>query len=147
MRSSTAMRIKSGRRRLLQGVLLLLWGSGVLWLAGHYLLTQQGEYGPVTSPVEPWSLRAHGLAAIATTAFLGLLWAVHIVRGWTAKRRRWSGGLLFGSALLLLASGYLLYYVGDDDLRGWIAVIHWSVGLMALPLFLIHRLAWCARDM
>jgi len=137
---ANAMQLTTRRRRLLQGVLLLLWASGTGWLIAHHWLTRQGEYGPEISPVEPWALRLHGLMALATTAFLGLLWAVHIVRGWTAKRRRGSGGVLFAGAMLLLATGYLLYYASDDNLRGWVSIVHWSLGLVSLPLFLVHRI-------
>ena len=141
MSGSNAMRLKPGRRRLLYAVALGLWVSGALWLWCHYFLVRQGEYGPETSPMEPWALRAHGLAALATTAFLGVLWAVHVVRGWVARRGRWTGGILFSIAIVLLATGYLLYYVGDDDVRGWVSLLHWVLGLGALPAFLLHRLS------
>ena len=134
-----AMRLRPGRRRLLYAVAAALWASGALWLVAHYFWAGQSEYGPATSPAEPWALRLHGLFAMAALAFLGLLWAVHVVRGWTAGRRRWSGGLLFALSLVLVLTGYLLYYVGDDDLRGWASLAHWSLGLAALPAFLLHR--------
>ena len=134
-----AIGLRAGRRRLLYGVAAVLWMTGAVWLAAHYFWTKQGEYGPQTSPAEPWSLRLHGLFAMAALAFLGLLWAVHIVRGWRARRGRVSGSVLFGLALVLVLTGYLLYYIGDDDLRGWTSLIHWTLGLAALPAFLLHR--------
>lgn len=33
------------------------------------------------------------------------------------KRRRWSGGILTGAFLVLIITGYLLYYIGDDSVR------------------------------
>ena len=134
------MRLHPGRRRLLYAVSAALWASGALWLMAHYFWVKQGEFGPESSPAEPWSLRIHGLFAMAALAFLGLLWAVHVVRGWTARRRRRSGGFLFGLSLILVLTGYLLYYAGDDDLRGWASMFHWGLGLAALPAFLLHRL-------
>lgn len=133
------MRLATRRRRLLYAVLATLWASGGLWLVAHYFWIGQGEYGPAISPAEPWALRLHGAAAIATTAFLGLLWAVHVVRGWIARRRRWTGGTLVGAAAVLVVTGYLLYYVGDDDWRAWVSLVHWIIGLAALPAFLLHR--------
>ncbi|USI74808.1 hypothetical protein [Sphingomonas morindae] len=135
------MRLRPGRRHMLQAVLLMLWTSGLLWLVAHHWLVRPGDYGPQPSPLEPWCLRAHGLAALGTTGFIGLLWAVHIEPGWALRRRRWSGGLVFASALLLIASGYLLYYVGDEATRATLSLAHWSLGLAALPLFLLHRVA------
>ncbi len=137
--ANSAMRLRPGRRRLLYAVAAALWASGALWIVAHYFWVKQAEYGPETSPAEPWALRVHGLFAMAALSFLGLLWAVHVVRGWTARRGRWSGGFLFGLALILVVTGYLLYYVGDDQMRGWASLFHWVLGLIALPAFLLHR--------
>lgn len=135
------MRLNAGRRRLLYVVAASLWTSGALWLIAHYLWTGQGEYGPEVNPVEPWLLRAHGLFAMAALAFLGLLWAVHIVRGWAVRRGRWTGGALFASCLILVITGYMLYYIGNDEVRGWTSTIHWALGLATLPAFVVHRFA------
>jgi hypothetical protein len=116
-----------------------LWLTGGGWLIAHYWLIKHGEYGPETSPLEPWALEVHGAFAFIALWFMGLLWGVHVIKGWQAHRGRWSGGLLLGLLGLLTLTGYLLYYMGDEDLRGWASIIHWAIGLSALPLFLWHR--------
>ena len=118
-----------------------LWASGALWLVAHYFLIRQGEYGPETSPAEPWSLDVHGGFAMASLWIAGLLWGVHVLRGWRSRRRRWSGGLLLCILLVLAVTGYLLYYLGDEGLRAIASLVHWVVGLLLLPLFLWHRFA------
>ncbi len=130
------------RRRLLIGVTGLgVWGSGVLWLVFHYFLVRPGQFGPEHSPLEPWWLKLHGAFAFLALWTGGLLWALHVVHGWRMHRRRWSGSLLFGVFLLLTASGYLLYYAGDEGPRAGISLVHWIVGLALPLLYLAHRLA------
>ena len=40
-----------------------------------------------------------------------------------------------------MASGYLLYYLGSDELISSVSVLHWSIGLASVALFFFHRLA------
>ena len=128
------------RRRL--GVYVIglgVWLSGTLWLLFHYFAVQTGPFGPEPHPLESWWLKLHGAFAFATLWIFGLLWGVHLVKGWSAGQRRWSGGLLVGALLWFVISGYLLYYVGDDDVRAVLSVLHWASGLAAPALFLVHR--------
>lgn len=131
-----------GRRRrwLLYLIGSGVWLSGGLWLVFHYFLVKQGEFGPTVHPLEPWWLRLHGLFAFASLWIFGLLWGVHISKLWPGKRKKWSGGLLTGFCILLIVTGYLLYYVGDDRLRPSVSKIHWISGLICPALFVWHRL-------
>ena len=128
------------RRRLgLYVVGLGLWASGGLWLVFHYWMVQQGEFGPQTNPLEPWWLKLHGAFAFAAIWMSGLLWGVHVTAAWPFGRRRWSGAAMTGVLLLLMVSGYLLYYVGNETARSYVSIVHWTVGL-ACPLFFVwHR--------
>ena len=128
------------RRRWVCLVAALLWASGAGWLVAHHWLVRPGDYGPVPSPVEPWALRLHGGCGYAAVALLGLLWGVHIGPRWRMRRARLSGALLVSVTLVLTGSGWLLYYVADDDWRAGIAQLHWLLGLAGLPVFLAHRL-------
>jgi len=132
-------RLSPRRERLVYVVFGLLWASGVGWLAFHYFLRQSGEFGEMPNPLEPWWLRLHGAAAFAGLWLIGLLWAIHLVPAWKARRR--SSGIVLGVATaLLVLSGYLIYYVGDEGARDAIVLAHWLVGL-ALPLpLLLHAL-------
>ncbi|MGR4865779.1 hypothetical protein [Caulobacter sp. LARHSG274] len=128
------------RRRLavnLSG--LVLWGSGVVWLGLHYFAVRQGEFGPEQSPVEPWALKVHGAVAFLALWLGGLLWGVHVVNGWGQNRRRVSGGVLLGGFLLLIVSGYLLYYGGEAG-RPAISLFHWVLGLGLPALYVAHRI-------
>lgn len=127
------------RRWALHLVGVGVWLTGAVWLLLHYVFVRQGEFGPTTNPLEPWCIKLHGAFAFAAVWLFGLLWGVHIARLWPHKRRRWSGGILTGVFLLLIATGYLLYYVGDDRGRALISAVHWIVGLAVPAAFLWHR--------
>jgi hypothetical protein len=135
------IRLPSARRWSVYGIALGVWGTGVGWLVLRYLLRRQGAFGPETHPLEPWALKAHGAFAFATLWLMGLLWTAHLVNGWSSGRRRWSGALLFGLALALILTGYLLYYAGGDELREAVAKLHWIAGLGAPAAFGLHRFA------
>ena len=116
-----------------------VWLTGGLWLLFHHFLVKQGEFGPTANPLEPWWLRLHGAFAFAAVWIFGLLWGVHITKLWRHKRRRWSGGILTGIFAGLIASGYLLYYVGDDRVRPLVSGFHWVIGLLCPVFFVWHR--------
>ena len=134
------------RRALVNLGGLGLWGSGVAWLVLHYFMVRQGEFGPERSPYEAWSLKVHGAFAFLALWTLGLLWGVHILHGRGLHRRRWTGSALLVALLVLIVSGYLLYYIGDDRPREIASLAHWAIGL-ALPLaYIAHRLAKLPRQ-
>jgi hypothetical protein len=139
------IRLTRPRRVSLYAIALTAWLSGAAWLAFHYFVRAEGQFGETPSPLEPWWLRLHGAAAFAALWAFGLLWGVHILNGWRLNRRRWSGAILFGASAFLVASGYLLYYAGSEGLRDWISVAHWGVGLAAPLAFVWHRFLAKAR--
>jgi hypothetical protein len=128
------------RRWLTYTVLGGLWATGAAWLVLRYGMQRPGEFGPAPHPLQPWALRMHALFAFATLWLGGLLWAIHIAPTWRRGHRRASGILTVASLLLLVGSGYLLYYIGDDRWRVTVSTVHWIIGLLALVPFLVHLL-------
>lgn len=130
--ASGRARLSARREALVYIILGVLWASGIGWLLFHYFLGQTTEFGALPHPLESWWLRLHGAAAFATLWLIGLLWAIHVVPAWKARRR--VSGIVLGALLaLLVVSGYLLYYASGDDARAAIALVHWIFGV-ALPL-------------
>ena len=121
------------------GAVLLL--TGIAWLAVHY---GRGE-SSLPSPVEPWSMRLHGLAAFAALFVLGALAAAHIPHGWRASHRlRWARQRASGLALCtlggaLVLTGYLLYYFAPDPVRPALGWLHSALGLAMAVAFAAHR--------
>lgn len=133
------IRLPAPRRIGVYVVSAAVWMTGLLWLVFHYFLQRDGEFGREPNPLEPWWLKLHGAAAFGALWIFGLLWGVHVLNGWSAGRRRWSGGALFAAFALLIVSGYLLYYAGDEGLRDVVGVAHWVIGLGAPAAFIWHR--------
>jgi hypothetical protein len=128
------------QRAWIYGVLVALWGSGALWLVIHYLFPDRGEFGDAPGVAEPWLLTLHGAAAFATLWLCGWMWAVHVRPWWKNGQRRTSGVLLSATIVLLIASGYLLYYAADETLLHGIAVLHWVIGLLLGAIVIAHAL-------
>jgi hypothetical protein len=118
---------------------LALWISGAAWLIAHYLLQHSGPFGPQPSAWEPKWLAIHGAAAFAVVWLLGWITGTHVPAVWPSRTRQSSGIALLVLAGLLVVSGYLLYYVVGDSTRNVVGVLHWIIGLAALPAFFLHR--------
>lgn len=118
----------------------LLWLSGAAWLLLHYYGQVQGEFGPETSPYEPWMLRLHGFVLIPALLGIGTLLLAHVPFGWKYRAQRVAGIALAGAMTVLILSGYLLYYLGDETLRPMVSLTHWALGLGGPVVFGWHYL-------
>ena len=125
----------------LSGVILL--ATGILWLAIHYSVGAGA--GELPHPLEPWTMRLHGLAAFVGLFMFGALAGAHIPHGWRMSgRHRWaqqrgSGLALCSVAALLALTGYLLYYFAPETLRPTLGWVHSAVGVVMGVLLLAHR--------
>lgn len=128
------------RRWLTYTVLGALWATGAAWIVLRYGFQRTGEFGATPHPLQPWTLRAHALFAFATLWLGGLLWALHVAPNWRRGHRRLSGIVSVALLMLLVGSGYLLYYVADERWRLATSTLHWVLGLSALLPFVVHLL-------
>lgn len=118
----------------------LLFATGVAWLLLDSFVRITGEFGPEHHPAEPWALMTHGIVAYAFLVVAGAMIPVHITLGWNTRRNLKSGLTLTGTLLLLASTALGLYYNGDEVGRHWVSVVHWGVGLVALPALMVHAL-------
>jgi hypothetical protein len=129
----------SRRRRWLTYLVLGgLWTTGAAWVVLRYGFERAGEFGATPHPLQPWALRAHALFAFAAIWLGGLIWAVHVVPNWRRDHRRMSGIVSIAALLVLVGSGYLLYYVADERWRFATSTLHWLLGLVAFVPFVVH---------
>ena len=133
------MRLSTGHRKWIYWSGAALFVTGALWLLFHYFLRQHGEFGETGHPLEAWWLRLHGACAMLFLVVLGSLLPIHVRRGWHQRRNLLAGGVVSAVALLLIASGYALYYYGGEDARPWISACHWLLGL-GTPLLLVWHI-------
>jgi hypothetical protein len=139
-----AMKLTRRLRAAIYVICAGVWLTGVLWLVFHYFLRTEGPFGFRNNPLEVWCLKAHGAFSFASLWLLGRLWAVHVMRGWNMRWRRWSGGSLVGAVFVLILSAYGLYYVDGKAWRDWTGILHWIIGILALAIFFIHRMSKAA---
>lgn len=138
------LRLPRTRRYTLYFIAIGVFVTGGLWLIYHYFLRTPGPFGFKNNPLEVWWLKLHGGFSFASMWIFGVLWSVHVVRGWNMRWRRWSGGFLTGFVLALILTGYGLYYIDSREWREWTSIVHWVVGLASLALFFIH---WLSKSM
>jgi len=132
------VRLSLRHKRRLYVTAVVLLASGLGWLVAHDLLGGRGEFGDAPHPSEPWWLRIHGAAAMGFLIGLGSLLPGHISRAWQMRRNHRSGLSILGMVALLIATGYGLYYVGDEQARPWISCVHWLIGLAAAGMAPLH---------
>ena len=115
----------------------LLWLSGALWLVLHLAFAQATPFGPVPNRWEPQLMRLHGVLAVGGVFLFGWITADHTLERWGSARNRLSGLTLAASAVLLVASGYALYYsVGPAHEVA--ALTHRWLGVLSILAALSH---------
>lgn len=133
-----SFRLERWHRRAIYASGALLLATGVAWLLARYFMRPVSEFGETVHPLEPWSMKLHGAAAMALLFLAGVLLNVHIRRALKAGRNLATGWAMIGTLLFLVLTGYGLYYVaGEADRPVW-SVLHWTVGLGAAVLFVLH---------
>ncbi len=115
----------------------LLWLSGCYWLVLHYFFASASDFGPLQNPWEPVVLRIHGWLAVGGVYLLGWVTARHVSERWPHTIKRASGIAITGLALLLVITGYALYYT-TDRLHDDAAFVHELLGGAAIAFALTH---------
>lgn len=132
------MKIRFRLRMILYATALALFLSGVAWELFDRFVTVASAIGPVKHPAEGWVLRVHGAAALISVFVCGHLYASHVRPAWRSRRKRGSGLTVSAVIVALIVTGYLLYYVGGDELREWVAGTHLWIGVAAPLPFVFH---------
>jgi hypothetical protein len=80
-------------------------------------------------------MKVHGAVAMVALVVIGGLLALHVPGGWAERRSRPSGSAMLAVCGLLILTGYLLYYAGNEAAREVSSYAHLTLGI-ALPLLL-----------
>jgi cation transport ATPase len=132
------IRLSRSHQRWVYGIGGLLLLSGIGWLVCHFFLAVQTEFGASPHPLEPWWLKLHGAAAMGFLIVIGSLLPNHIARAWRLRKNRSSGLAMLSLLAIIILSGYGLYYLGDEQTRPWISLIHWIIGLLVATVLPLH---------
>jgi thiosulfate reductase cytochrome b subunit len=131
-----SIRLKRLQKYLLYAVLALLFLSGVAWTYWSYLRLP----GDFETSAKAWAMKIHGAAAMAVLVLIGMILSAHVRFAWRARRNRANGSIFLSAFVVLIVTGYGLYYAGGERLRAWTSWIHLAVGLALPILLLIHIL-------
>lgn len=127
------MRLPSSLRAGVYGTGALVAITGTLWLIVH----------------DTWRrfaatcMELHGGSAMILLVLIGAAAALHAPAGWRERKNRVSGAVLSTVLAILLLTGVLLYYAGDERARGLASVVHWTLGLGAIAALYVH--VWLGR--
>lgn len=135
LRASSGLRLPSRLRTVLFLLLIALVGTGAAWLIAHYGRPEDSLPGPI----EPWSMKLHGGAAMVCLFVVGALLYRHILPAWRLGRNRMAGLFTCVSFASLTISGYGLYYFDGDFLHRVTERLHWASGI-ALPALLVWHI-------
>ncbi len=124
-------------RALVLIVCALLWLSGALWLLAHYVYPEHNEFGVLPNRFEAPLMRLHGMIAVAGVFLFGWIGAGHVRARWSAALNRASGLWLLGCAVVLVVSGYALYYT-TGTFHDSAGLVHQGLGLVAIVAALVH---------
>lgn len=131
-------RLTVGHRRAIAIVFGAAWLSGVIGLWSTFAGRRLGEFGPEPHWIESPARAVHGLAAMACLAALGSLLPRHVPSGWASKEKRPSSLFLAAAVVLLILTGWGLYYLGNDAMRPAVRWTHSIVGALLPFPFLLH---------
>jgi hypothetical protein len=119
-------------------IIAILWITGVAWLIAHYYLRNPDDFAALIHPIEPWSMKLHGAAAILFAALFGALSKHHMRLNWRREHNRLSAVFLLAIVGLLMTTGYLLYYANGEVLRAFSSKLHWILGLLTALVVGLH---------
>jgi len=123
----------------LKAAVYLVFGA-LLLTGGGWMLAQSHLEEEAWEKIPRLLLKIHGGAAMLGLLLLGAL-SLHMKRGWTAGKNRLSGAILVAANAFLVASGYGLYYAGDESLRAWLSRWHGWIGVGLVAILPAHVLA------
>ena len=132
------IRLSSEHQAWFYSIFAILFLSGLVWIILTYLVPCPPEDEGCIPSLAPALMKVHGAAAMATMVLFGTLIPIHIKRGWAAKINRPNGAFLITINLLLIVTGYGLYYGGSEGLRFLSHWVHIGLGLFIPFLLLWH---------
>lgn len=118
--------------------LFVTWGTGTVLLWARYFGRKDGPFGPENHWAESPTRAIHGGMVLVCLLALGSLVPTHFRAGWLTGTRQTSAFTMVTTTLILILTGWGLYYVGGDSLRQGLSFTHSGLGLLLLPLFFIH---------
>lgn len=133
-----SFKLERWQRRSVYATWLALLLTGLAWLVLRYFLRPVTEFGESVHPLEPWTIKLHGAAAMLSLFLVGSLLNLHIRRALKAGRNALTGWAMIATLAVLAFTGYGLYYIAGEADRPLWSVLHWGVGVATAALSVLH---------
>ena len=133
-------RLRRRQRMAISLVGGLLLVTGAAWAVLHYLPGWLGVEERSAVAANAILMKVHGAAAMLSLLLLGAMLVLHVGVGWRSTRNKASGVLILGLSGLLLATGYLLYYAGSEEVRQAASLLHLAAGIALPVVIMFHAL-------
>jgi uncharacterized membrane protein len=130
-------------KRPVYAVALAVLVTGVAWIALHAAPRNFLDQA-LSRQLQSQLLKLHGAAAMLALISFGGLLAAHVLPALKRPENRNAGITLLACAGILTLTGWGLYYVGDEELRGWASDLHVVIGVAA-PLICAWHLSYRKR--
>jgi uncharacterized membrane protein YhdT len=127
------------QRVSLDGALLALAASGLVWLLAHYGFGAGREEIGLPHWSEAWLMRVHGLAGFAVLLVVGAFLPLHVPRGWRLQPQRGFEITMLTLLGIAIVTAYCLYYFAPDTVRPLLGWVHAIAGCVAGGAVLWHR--------
>ena len=137
------IQLSTRHKRWFYSVAVVLFLSGAVWVLLGGLAEHNEASAGFLQALKSWSLKLHGAAAMAFLVAVGILIPTHMKRAWQARRNRVNGAFFVTVTVILIATGYGLYYFGSEQWRNVTSWIHLTLGFAAPALLALH--IWMGR--
>jgi hypothetical protein len=121
---------------------IVLTITGMVYAYMHYLMKPADPFSVINSPLEPYMLDVHIVAAPVLVVAIGIILHSHIlfkIEGGSRSARK-SGLILIPLFLLMAASGYLLQ-ITAGSINRFFFWLHLGSGSLWALVYLAHHLA------
>jgi hypothetical protein len=125
------MRLGAWHRWVLLATLALVAVSGLLWFVLHDIMGH--DPGDLLRVL----LVLHGVTSFGSAVAFGSLLPWHVLGGYLYRRNLISGVVVTLAMVLLIVSGLLLYY-GGEETREWARVVHLAAGFGLIAVIVVH---------
>lgn len=126
-------------RVVLEWLLMALTASGAAWLVAERLLATPTEFGTASPAWAARVLALHGGLAMVSLLAVGAWLQAHVVPRLRGTAGRATGLSQLGLLVVLISTGFGLYYVADESTRPLWSTVHWVGGVVLAVILLIHR--------
>lgn len=123
-------------KRILYLCFTTSWLTGLTFFILDTWMMVEGEFGPEKHFLQTPALEVHAISAFLMIFFFGGLVFGHYPRTKRLDHSKGSGNTLMYATACSIVSAYLLYYVGDELVREYVAYLHLCIGF-SLPIVLI----------